>query len=202
MKTLGMLFAGLVLLSVSLALADRPVRSAMGVATANRPVALPDPAPLGESQAIQPAMTNLSPRDLHYLAHFPAPEEGMSRFVLKLEPIDNEHLVRVELIAGKIIETDGVNSYVFRARQINIQQIGRDLTGYVVPKNAFNGGTEVTEAFGEFKYALRFAPLITDEPCLTRYNSNRLIVVYVPEGGEVKYRLWRADRQRLPLHEH
>ena len=31
------------------------------------------------------------------------------------------------------------------------------------------------------------------EPKLLRYNSRLPIVVYVPSGVEVRYRLWRAD---------
>jgi ecotin len=31
------------------------------------------------------------------------------------------------------------------------------------------------------------------EPYLIRYNSRLPVVVYVPEGTEVRYRIWRAD---------
>ena len=37
----------------------------------------------------------------------------------------------------------------------------------------------------------RFIPL-GGEPYLIRYNSKLPVVVYVPEGVEVRYRIWRA----------
>jgi ecotin len=33
------------------------------------------------------------------------------------------------------------------------------------------------------------------EPYLIRYNSRLPVVVYVPEGAEVRYRIWRADTE-------
>jgi ecotin len=33
---------------------------------------------------------------------------------------------------------------------------------------------------------------ISGEPYLIRYNSRLPIVVYVPEGVEVRYRIWKA----------
>ena len=35
--------------------------------------------------------------------------------------------------------------------------------------------------------------MIGGEPRLLRYNSRLPLVVYVPDGVEVRYRLWRAD---------
>jgi ecotin len=33
------------------------------------------------------------------------------------------------------------------------------------------------------------------EPDLLRYNSRLPLVVYLPEGVEVRYRIWRADKR-------
>lgn len=40
----------------------------------------------------------------------------------------------------------------------------------------------------------RFITLRGD-PVLFRYNSKLPVVVYVPEGFEVRYRVWRADEK-------
>ena len=37
------------------------------------------------------------------------------------------------------------------------------------------------------------------EPYLIRYNSRLPVVLYVPEGAEVRYRLWSADSKALPM---
>jgi ecotin len=34
------------------------------------------------------------------------------------------------------------------------------------------------------------------EPYLIRYNSRLPVVVYVPEGAEVRYRIWRAGETK------
>jgi ecotin len=36
------------------------------------------------------------------------------------------------------------------------------------------------------------------EPQLLRYNSRLPVVVYVPDGVEVRYRIWRADPSTTP----
>ena len=33
------------------------------------------------------------------------------------------------------------------------------------------------------------------EPYLIRYNSRLPVVVYVPEGAEARYRMWRAEAE-------
>ena len=37
------------------------------------------------------------------------------------------------------------------------------------------------------------------EPYLLRYNSRLPLVVYVPEGVEVRHRVWRADPEAKPV---
>ena len=39
------------------------------------------------------------------------------------------------------------------------------------------------------------------EPYLIRYNSRLPVVVYVPEGVEVRYRVWRAEPESKKAHE-
>ena len=37
------------------------------------------------------------------------------------------------------------------------------------------------------------------EPYLIRFNSRLPIVVYVPEGVEVRYRIWNAGGEGIPI---
>jgi hypothetical protein len=43
--------------------------------------------------------------------------------------------------------------------------------------------------------------MLGGEPRLLRCNSKLPLVVYVPDGVEVRYRLWRADPQATPAQE-
>jgi ecotin len=36
-------------------------------------------------------------------------------------------------------------------------------------------------------------------PCLIRYNSRLPVVVYVPEGVEVRYRIWTAGTEAIAI---
>jgi ecotin len=40
-----------------------------------------------------------------------------------------------------------------------------------------------------------FVPL-TGEPMLVRYNASLPIVIYAPEGLQVRWRIWKAERGR------
>ena len=122
---------------------------------------------------------------------FPPAEAGMTRVVINLPPQPDEDAFRVELIVGKTVKIDGVNHYFF-------------------------GGaleTETIEGWGFDRVILRqlgpmagtlmavdpAAPLVDrfvtvgGEPALRRYNSRLPLVVYVPNGVEVRYRVWRAE---------
>lgn len=122
---------------------------------------------------------------------FPAPAEGMVRYVITLaeKARGEEDRFKVELVAGKNILTDGVNSY--------------RLANNIEPRNLKGWGYtyyEVTGS-GETMSTLMAPPegtpqverFVTGNPLLVRYNSRLPIVVYAPNGVQVRYRIWQAD---------
>lgn len=133
------------------------------------------------------------------LKAFPPPEEGMTRYVLKLPAKEDESLRKIELLVGKTVEVDSVNRFFFggRIEKENIQ--GWGYTRYVVKDLGPMAGTRIGVPPGTPKVA-RFIPL-GGEPLLIRYNSKLPVVVYVPEGGEVRYRLWSAPAEYLNVPE-
>ncbi len=160
------------------------------------PPASADPRPVecaeGDRPAQEPAWQKPAREQLEKA--YPEAEEGMVRHVLYLEPKDNEADYQVELIVGKTVETDAVNRYFF-AGGIEQQTIkGWGYTKYVVDKGTFDRmvGTLIAVSPDE-EMVERFVRVSTEGPYLVRYNSRLPVVVYVPEGGEVKYRLWHAE---------
>ena len=130
---------------------------------------------------------------------YPKAEEGMVRYALFLEPKADESRFRVELIVGKVIETDGVNKYGFGGK-IEAESIkGWGYTKYVVDKNALDNpfSTRMGVPPGTPKVK-KFVPL-SGAPTLVRYNSKLPVVVYVPAGGEVRYRIWEAPPEATPM---
>lgn len=122
---------------------------------------------------------------------FPPAEAGMTRHVLKLPKEKDEAAFKVELVIGKIVKIDADNRYFFGGK-IEARNIeGWGFTRYVMEKIGPMAGTLMAPD-PNAPQVDRFISL-GGEPYLIRYNSRLPVVVYVPEGVEVRYRIWRAD---------
>ena len=122
---------------------------------------------------------------------FPSAEKGMARYVLQLPSQDDESAFKVELIVGKTVQVDERNRYFFGGK-IEAETIkGWGFTRYKVSNLGPMAGTLIAVDPNAPKVA-RFIAL-GGEPYLIRYNSRLPIVVYVPEGVEVRYRIWKAE---------
>jgi ecotin len=122
---------------------------------------------------------------------FPAPEKGMVRYVLHLPKQDDESAFKVELIVGKTVLLDEVNRYFFGGK-IEVETIkGWGFPRYIVSKLGPMAGTRIA-VHPDTPKVNRFI-MLGGEPYLIRYNGRLPIVVYVPEGVEVRYRVWNAS---------
>jgi len=127
------------------------------------------------------------------LKAFPPAESGMVRYVLQLPAQEDESLLKVELLVGQIVQTDVKNRY-FLGGKIEQQTIkGFGYTSYKVSKIGPMAGTLIAVNPDEPKVD-RFITL-GGEPYLIRYNSKLPVVVYVPDGAEVRYRIWRTGAE-------
>jgi len=124
---------------------------------------------------------------------FPPAEEGMVRHVLHLPPQTDESAFKVELIVGKTVQVDKQNKYFFGG-QIEEETIkGWGFPRYMISKLGPMAGT-LMSVDPEAPKVERFITLGGD-PYIIRYNSRLPIVVYVPEGVEVRYRIWTAGAE-------
>jgi ecotin len=128
---------------------------------------------------------------------FPPPDAGMVRHVLQLPVQTDEAAFKVELLVGKTVETDAANRYFFAGRIESESIKGWGYTRYLVPKLGPMAGTLMAVDPSVPKVS-RFITL-AGEPYLVRYNSRLPIVIYVPDGVEVRYRLWRGDAESKAL---
>jgi ecotin len=121
---------------------------------------------------------------------FPPAEKGMVRYVLQLPTLDDESASKVELMVGKTVQVDQENRYFFSGK-IEMEIIpGWGFPRYHVSKLGPMAGTMMAIDPNAPKVN-RFVTLAGD-PYLVPYNSRLPIVVYVPEGFEVRYRVWSA----------
>ena len=120
--------------------------------------------------------------------HFPAAEKGQVRQVILLPQLEDEDAAKVELLVGQEVEVD-CNRYFLIG---NLEE--KDLQGWGYTYWQLD---EVKGMAGTLMACLdniktkQFVTISNDT--LLRYNSKLPIVVYVPEGVQVKYRIWRAD---------
>lgn len=121
---------------------------------------------------------------------FPPPAAGQQRNVIALPALADEAGARVELMVGKTLQTD-----------CNQQWFGGELTaetvqgwGYTYYRLADVKGPASTLMACPPGQAPRerFVQVRSDDQLL-RYNSRLPLVVYVPDGFEVRYRVWRAS---------
>lgn len=117
----------------------------------------------------------------------------MTRFVAELPKLDEENAFKVEIVVGKTVEVDTANRHFF-AGQIEAENIeGWGYTRYIVHKLGPMAGT-LRASIGGPQKEERFVTL-GGEPYLVRYNSRLPLVVYVPAGAEVKFRVWSAGER-------
>src|SRR5262245_59054648 len=127
------------------------------------------------------------------LKAFPVAKEGMERFVIVLPHKERgeEDAFKVELIVGKEMLTDGVN-LVRLANTIEARPLeGWGYTYYEVTGPSETLSTRMAPPAG----APQVKKFVTAAPLHIAYNSRLPIVVYVPTGYEVRYRIWRAAKK-------
>ncbi len=122
---------------------------------------------------------------------FPPPAKGQTRYVLHLPELDNESNCRVELIVGKTVKLDEANRYFFGGSIKKETIAGWGFRRYVVNELGPMAGT-LMAVDPDAPRVDRFIRL-SGEPYLVRYNSRLPVVVYVPDGVDLHYRMWRAD---------
>ena len=124
------------------------------------------------------------------LKAFPAAKEGQERFAIVLPDKERgeEDSFMVEIIVGKEMLTDGVN-LVRLANTIETMTLeGWGYTYYEVTGSSETISTRMAPPEG----APMVKTFVTAPTLHVRYNSRLPIVVYVPKGYGVRYRIWEA----------
>jgi ecotin len=121
---------------------------------------------------------------------FPLPDRGMVRYVLQLPKQDDESAFKVELVVGKTLLLDEQNRYFFagKIQQETIQ--GWGFSRYNVSQLGPMAGTRM--AIDQTAQKVKRFISLGGDPYLIRYNSQLPVVIYAPEGVEVRYRVWKA----------
>ena len=134
--------------------------------------------------------TDISKQPLEKVAPYPKAEKGMSRQVIYLPKQEHEENFKVELLIGKTLEVD-CNRHMIGGTLETKTLSGWGYDYLVVEKLSEPASTMM--ACPDNTKRSEFVIANLGDAAMQRYNSRLPIVVYVPQGVDVKYRVWQAD---------
>lgn len=128
------------------------------------------------------------------LKSFPETMDGYERYVIYPKKNKKEENLKIEIIPGKLMEVDCNN---------------QRLMGTLAEKDVKGMGYTyyVFESNGQVASTMMFCPdpktekFVTGETTLIGYNSKMPVVVFVPEGMTLKYKIWKADKEKSAIQE-
>lgn len=142
------------------------------------------------ASAAPPAGGNAAHPPLEKVAPWPQASAGMSRHVIWLPSRPHEENIKLELMIGQTLEVDCNHTMLAGTlSQRTLPGWGYD---YLVLEKLSPPAATLMGCPDQSTQRKFIAANLGDAGTL-RYNSRLPIVVYVPEGTEVKYRLWHAD---------
>jgi ecotin len=134
-------------------------------------------------------------QDADDLKPYPAAQEGFVRTVFRVPARENEADRKVEILVGKTMLIDCNRTWFGGNLEKRVAQ-GWGYPYFVLERVGPPASTMMacppeqgkTEAFVQ----------VRGEGFLVRYNSRLPVVTYVPEGFEVRYRIWAAGEEVTP----
>ena len=127
-----------------------------------------------------------NPSAQHELKAFPTQLAGHQRHVIELPALPDEDAHKLELIGGKAMTVD------CNSRGMDGRFEARDVPGW-------GYSYWVLQSQGQVHSTMMMCPpgsakpgFVQAEPLLVRYNSKLPVVVFVPEGMQLRWRVWRA----------
>ncbi len=122
---------------------------------------------------------------------FPTAEAGMVRKVINLPAVKNPDLYRVQLLPGKMMEVD-CNRTRLSGTMTEKTAEGWGFNYWVVSQVGA-GASTMMACDPKMKKTQEFVSIYSEQ--LHRYNAKLPLVVYVPEGIELRYRIFSAKEK-------
>lgn len=148
-----------------------PACGALLAACAQQPMAAP-PAP--------------NPVAQKELKAFPAQLAGYQRHVIELPALPDEDARKLELIGGKAMTVD------CNSRGIDGRFDERNVQGWGYPYWVLQSKGEVISTMMMCPPGTQKPGFVQAPPLLVRYNSKLPVVVFVPDGMALRWRVWSA----------
>jgi ecotin len=120
---------------------------------------------------------------------YPVPRTGQQRLAFRVPAVENEENHRIEILAGTSMDL-GCNRTWFGGDLEQRTAKGWGFPYYVLNQVGPAASTRMACPPGEEK--TQTFVQVRGDGFFQRYNSKLPVVVYVPEGFEVRYRIWSA----------
>lgn len=137
---------------------------------------------------------NANEEGVKNLKPYPQAIDSLERHVIFLEKKDNEEAYRIELFAGKTMDVD------CNRHRLMGSFVKEDVQGWGYPYYKFESNGQILSTMMACPGS-KESKFITGDSQMVRYNSRLPIVVYLPHGMELQYRLWTAgENQQAEKH--
>ncbi|MDX8554208.1 ecotin family protein [Tenacibaculum sp. 1B UA] len=119
---------------------------------------------------------------------YPKPEKGYKQMIIEVPHSDNDSNKKIEFVIGKWMEVDTCNKHGLIG---SIEKKDLEGWGYSYYDFKTDGGVISTRmACFESSKVKKF---VSSQPTTVRYNGKLPIVIYVPEGYEVQFKIFKAE---------
>lgn len=121
---------------------------------------------------------------------FPKVEKGMTPYVIEVPygGMESDADKRIEVIIGKNEQVDKCNRHM-----LNGTLEKKDLKGYGYNYYEFKSDGNIMSTMMGCSDTGKVTKFVSSQSTMMNYNGRMPIVIYVPEGYEVKYKIYKAE---------
>lgn len=125
---------------------------------------------------------------------YPQKIDGYQQKMIFLKKMSNEDNYRVEIFVGKNAQVDVCNNFFLMG---DFQE--KDVEGWGYNYYQFSSKGDIGGTLMGCSDNKKVEKTIFAQTLHVRYNSKLPIVVYIPEGYVLKYRIWKADKKLITV---
>ncbi len=121
---------------------------------------------------------------------FPTAEKNQKKVVIEVPYAATDSNKKIEIFVGKEMETDKCNQYSLSGNFVK-----KDLKGWGYNYLVFSSNGNAVSTMKACIESGTKTQFVSGQGYLTDYNGRMPIVLYIPDGFSVKYKIYKADTE-------